>query len=156
MPALHEIAQTSCPQCGSNRWIVESLLSGFDLIALDQVPVVSLTASNKQELLREMLSALVESHEQLVPQHEAIFESLTTREELGPTGIGRGVAMPHAKLPDGESLLLAIGLSQQGVEYDSLDGQPVHIATMLISPADKPRDHLRAMECISLHLREFG
>ena len=66
------------------------------------------------------------------------------REMLGSTGIGRGVAIPHTKHASVERLLGTMAVSQAGVAFDSLDGEPVFIFVLLISPQDRPGDHLRA------------
>jgi PTS system fructose-specific IIA component/PTS system nitrogen regulatory IIA component len=76
------------------------------------------------------------------------------REELGSTGIGRGVAVPHTKHPSVERLVGTVGISRNGVEFSSLDGEPVQIFFLLVSPPDRPGDHLRALENISRQLRD--
>jgi nitrogen PTS system EIIA component len=76
------------------------------------------------------------------------------REELGSTGIGRGVAVPHTKHASVEKLVGTVGVSHSGVDFNSLDGEKVHLFFLLISPPDRPGDHLRALENISRQLRD--
>ncbi|MCA9240675.1 MAG: PTS sugar transporter subunit IIA, partial [Planctomycetales bacterium] len=76
------------------------------------------------------------------------------REELGSTGIGQGVAVPHTKHPTVGKICGAVGVSQSGVEFDSLDGEKVHLLFLLVSPPDRPGDHLRALENTSRQLRD--
>ena len=76
------------------------------------------------------------------------------REELGSTGIGRGVAVPHTKHSSVDSLIGTVGVSAEGVEFDSLDGEPVQLLFLLVSHPDRPGDHLRALENISRQLRD--
>ena len=76
------------------------------------------------------------------------------REELGRTGIGRGVAVPHTKHPSVSELVGTVAVSEDGVDFDSLDGEKVHLLFLLISPPDRPGDHLRALENISRQLRD--
>ncbi len=77
------------------------------------------------------------------------------REDLGSTGIGRGVAVPHTKHPSVQRLVGTGGRQQQeGVDFDSLDGEKVQLFFLLISPPDRPGDHLRALENISRQLRD--
>lgn len=76
------------------------------------------------------------------------------REELGSTGIGRGIAVPHTKHPSVDQLTGTVGISQEGVDFQSLDGEPVQLFFLLVSPPDRPGDHLRALENISRQLRD--
>jgi mannitol/fructose-specific phosphotransferase system IIA component (Ntr-type) len=66
------------------------------------------------------------------------------------------VAIPHAKHNSAERLIGTVALSKGGVAFDSVDGEPVYIFVLLISPQDKPGDHLRALENISRSLRDDG
>jgi nitrogen PTS system EIIA component len=81
-------------------------------------------------------------------------EAILKREELGSTGIGRGVAVPHTKHPSIEKLIGTVAISEEGVNFDSLDGEKVHLLFLLVSPPDRPGDHLRALENISRQLRD--
>jgi PTS system fructose-specific IIA component/PTS system nitrogen regulatory IIA component len=76
------------------------------------------------------------------------------REELGSTGIGRGVAVPHTKHASVEKLVGTVGISESGLDFDSLDGQDASLFFLLVSPPDRPGDHLRALENISRQLRD--
>jgi PTS system fructose-specific IIA component/PTS system nitrogen regulatory IIA component len=76
------------------------------------------------------------------------------REELGSTGIGRGVAVPHTKHSSVNRLIGTVGISREGVDFQSLDGEKVQILFLLVSPPDRPGDHLRALENISRQLRD--
>ena len=78
---------------------------------------------------------------------------LLKREDLGSTGIGNGVAVPHTKHPSVSKLIATVALTPGGVDFASLDGEQVHILILLISPPDRPGDHLRGLENISRHLR---
>ena len=84
---------------------------------------------------------------------ESIVKAILKREELGSTGIGRGVAVPHTKHPSVNRLVGTVAVSQEGVDFDSLDGEKVQLFFLLISPPDRPGDHLRALENISRQLR---
>ncbi len=85
---------------------------------------------------------------------EDIVRAIIKREELGSTGIGRGVAVPHTKHPSVERLVGTVGISHEGVDFDSLDGEKVQLLFLLVSPPDRPGDHLRALENISRQLRD--
>jgi PTS system fructose-specific IIA component/PTS system nitrogen regulatory IIA component len=77
---------------------------------------------------------------------EGIVQAVLNREELGTTGIGRGVAIPHSKHPSVEQLVGTVAVSRGGVDFASLDGEKVHVFVLLVSPSDRPGDHLRALE----------
>ena len=87
-------------------------------------------------------------------ESESIVKAILKREELGSTGIGRGVAVPHTKHPSVDRLVGTVAVSRQGVDFASLDGEVVHLFFLLVSPPDRPGDHLRALENISRQLRD--
>jgi PTS system fructose-specific IIA component/PTS system nitrogen regulatory IIA component len=76
------------------------------------------------------------------------------REELGSTGIGRGIAVPHTKHASVSQPVGTVGISRGGVDFQSLDGEKVQLFFLLISPPDRPGDHLRALENISKQLQD--
>ena len=114
----------------------------------------NIEVDTKEQVIRSMATALLESGEILPDQHESIVEAILKREELGSTGIGRGVAVPHTKHPSVKELVGTVAVSEVGVDFDSLDGEKVHLLFMLVSPPDRPGDHLRALENISRQLRD--
>jgi PTS system fructose-specific IIA component/PTS system nitrogen regulatory IIA component len=85
-----------------------------------------------------------------------LIKAIMKREQLGSTGIGRGVAIPHAKHTGAERLIGSLAISRAGVQFQSLDGEPVHVLVMLISPQDRPGPHLQALESVSRSLRDDG
>ncbi|MCG8451388.1 MAG: PTS sugar transporter subunit IIA [Pirellulales bacterium] len=109
---------------------------------------------DKEQVIRSMATALLESNKITEDQHESIVEAILKREELGSTGIGRGVAVPHTKHPSVTELVGTVAVSEEGVDFDSLDGEKVHLLFLLVSPPDRPGDHLRALENISRQLRD--
>ena len=113
-----------------------------------------LTANTKEGIIREMVENLRQAGYFKTSEPEDIVKAILKRELLGSTGIGRGVAIPHAKHPSVERLIGAVGVSRAGVGFESLDGEPVHVFVMLISPNDRPGDHLRALENVSRCLRD--
>lgn len=112
-----------------------------------------LQAGEKEAAIREMVTALLEAKKIEQEQYESIVRAILKREELGSTGIGRGVAVPHTKHPSVDELVGAVAVSSRGVEFDALDGDRVYLLFLLISPPDRPGDHLRALENISRQLR---
>lgn len=113
-----------------------------------------LAAVGKEDVIRELVSALIESKQLNGDELENIVKAIMKREELGSTGIGRGIAVPHTKHPSVDRLVGTVGVSPEGVDFDSLDGEKVQLFFLLISPPDRPGDHLRALENISRQLRD--
>jgi mannitol/fructose-specific phosphotransferase system IIA component (Ntr-type) len=112
-----------------------------------------LSAVDKESAIREMVLALLEAGEVAADQADSIVKAIMKREALGSTGIGRGVAVPHTKHPSVDRLMGTVAVSKMGVDFASLDGEVVHLFFLLISPPDRPGDHLRALENISRQLR---
>lgn len=112
-----------------------------------------LKSDEKEGVIREMAEALLEAGKISAGELESIVRAIMKREELGSTGIGRGVAVPHTKHPSVDQLIGTVAVSTQGVDFDSLDGERVQLLFLLISPPDRPGDHLRALENISRQLR---
>jgi mannitol/fructose-specific phosphotransferase system IIA component (Ntr-type) len=124
-----------------------------DFICRDAIRT-QLEADEKQSVIRAMVTSLVESKRINSKDYESIVEAILKREELGSTGIGRGVAVPHTKHPSIDKLIGTVAVSQDGVNFESLDGEKVHLLLLLVSPPDRPGDHLRALENISRQLRD--
>ncbi len=85
----------------------------------------------------------------LVGNGEELFQRLWEREQLGSTGIGQGVAIPHCKLKGLRHGVVAIGLVPAGVEFGAVDGQPVKVFFLVVSPAESPAEHLQILAAIS-------
>jgi len=113
-----------------------------------------LEAQNKEAAIRAMVQALVAAGEVAADEFDSIVKAILKREELGSTGIGRGVAVPHTKHPSVDHLVGSVAVSPEGVDFASLDGEVVHLFFLLVSPPDRPGDHLRALENISRQLRD--
>jgi len=113
-----------------------------------------LNAVDKESVITELVDALQAAGEINGGDRDDIVKAILKREELGSTGIGRGIAVPHTKHPSVKKLIGAVAVSREGVDFDSLDGEKVHLFFMLISPPDRPGDHLRALENVSRHLRD--
>ncbi|MCH8839188.1 MAG: PTS sugar transporter subunit IIA [Planctomycetes bacterium] len=124
-----------------------------DFVSRDAIRT-SIDVDDKEQVIRAMATALLEVGKISEDQHESIVEAVLKREELGSTGIGRGVAVPHTKHPSVSELVGTVAVSEDGVDFDSLDGEKVHLLFLLISPPDRPGDHLRALENISRQLRD--
>lgn len=113
-----------------------------------------LTAADKPSVIRELTAALAAAGAIAADDMDSIVKAILKREELGSTGIGRGVAVPHTKHPSVDRLVGTVGVSTEGLDFSSLDGEKVQLFFLLISPPDRPGDHLRALENISRQLRD--
>src|SRR5947209_11383336 len=116
--------------------------------------VPGLTAASKEAVIRTMVESLRAAGQFRGADLEDIVRAILKRELLGSTGIGRGVAIPHTKHNSVERLIGTVAVSPGGVSFESLDGEPVYVFVLLISPQDRPGDHLRALENVSRSLRD--
>src|SRR5579884_515579 len=126
-----------------------------DFVVRDAI-VADVTATTKEGVIRELVESLRGAGYFKGADPEDIVRAILKREQIASTGIGRGVAIPHAKHNSAERLVGTVALSKGGVPFDSVDGEPVYIFVLLISPQDRPGDHLRALENISRSLRDDG
>ena len=85
--------------------------------------------------------------------HQKILRVLMEREQIGSTGIGGGIGIPHGKIRDIESLLLGFGLSRKGVDFESIDSRPTHIFFLLIAPENARDLHLELLGRIARILK---
>jgi PTS system fructose-specific IIA component/PTS system nitrogen regulatory IIA component len=115
--------------------------------------IPNLKATTKEAAIRAMVESLKTSGRIRAEDEESIVAAILKREELGSTGIGNGVAVPHTKHPSVNELIATVALAKEGVDFASLDGEAVYILFLLVSPPDRPGDHLRGLENISRHLR---
>ncbi len=117
----------------------------------DDLIIEELGATDKMGVLREFARFLKRAGR--VQKEEELVRVLAERESLGSTGIGNGVAIPHGKLRGIPEMVIAFGRSSRGVDYQSLDAQPVFLFFLLVTPDDKPGDHLKALARISRILK---
>ena len=109
------------------------------------------SVSSKKRLLHE-LASVAESTYGL--DHARVVEALIERENLGPTGVGHGVALPHARLDGLTSVVGAFVLLETPIDFASVDRQPVDLAFALFAPQDAGVEHLKALALVSRTLRD--
>lgn len=112
---------------------------------------VGLEAKTKNEVLEELVS-LIEKTGQLINREE-FLRVLKEREELGSTGIGYNIAIPHARSKAIKSLVGALGISREGVDFDALDKEPVYLFFLLGAPQNASGEYLKALAIVSRFLR---
>ncbi len=118
----------------------------------DKAVTANLKATTKDAALKELVDLLAKAEG--IKQKEDLYRALLSRESLGSTGIGQGVGIPHAKTNTVKKLVAALGISQQGVNFDALDGEMVHIFFLLVAPEDSAGPHLKGLARISRLLKD--
>lgn len=120
---------------------------------LDQRAIkIGMTAVTKENCLKELVEILVEVED--IGDPKGIVKALIERENLGSTGIGQGIAIPHGKTDKVKRLVAVLGISKSGINFDALDGEPVYIFFLLVAPKSSPGPHLKALAQISRLLRD--
>ena len=113
---------------------------------------VNIKSTDKEGVIRELIDLLSNATE--IKNKEELIKAVLAREALGSTGIGQGVGIPHAKSQNVKELVAAFGLSKNGVDFDSLDGEPVHIFFLLLAPEESAGPHLKALARLSRMLKD--
>jgi len=119
-----------------------------DLVRPDCI-VAELASSDRNGVIRELVQVLADAGQLDASLVDAVARSIIVRERSrGTTGIGKGVALPHAKVEGLPRLMAAIGRSSGGVDFAALDGEPVYGVFLIVSPESQPEQHLRAMDMV--------
>jgi mannitol/fructose-specific phosphotransferase system IIA component (Ntr-type) len=121
-------------------------------IISDGAIVPRLASRDRDEVVNELVDALIAAGSAPESLRQELISRVLERERRGSTGFGRGVAVPHVKHKAVTRMAAAVGLSQAGVDFNALDKQPVYSIFLLLSPEDRPEDHLQAMEVIFKNL----
>jgi len=119
-----------------------------------QAIVMDIASAKKEDVIKELVDALISSGDIEKKDHNKLIDALMARESLGSTAIGQGVAIPHAKCDCVTKLVASFGLSKKGIDFDSLDGEPVYIFFLLVAPQDSAGPHLKALARISRLLKD--
>jgi len=125
----------------------------MDFLSEDAISV-DMRSVNKGEAIKELVDQLIAAGELDKKNKAKVVELLVAREALGSTAIGHNVGIPHAKTDCVEDLIAAFGLSRKGVDFDSLDGEPVYIFFLLLAPQDSAGPHLKALARISRLIKD--
>ena len=108
---------------------------------------VPLEGRDKDSVITELVDLLDEN--KLLLDRKTALDAVFTREKTRSTGIGSGIAIPHGKCNAVRELIMALGIAREPIDFESVDGKPVSIVILLVSPADQTGPHIRALARIS-------
>ena len=123
-------------------------------IVIEDAIIPNIESTERDVVISTMIDAFVAADAVDPSLRDDFIKAVIKRENRGSTGFGHGVAVPHVKHKAIEKMAVAIGVSHKGIDFNSLDRQPVHSVFLLLSPEERPEDHLDAMEAIFGHLSQ--
>jgi nitrogen PTS system EIIA component len=123
----------------------------LDFLRADGI-ICPLQASSKNDVLEELIQPICTSYPRL--DRQRLLNTLLERENLGSTGIGGGIAIPHGKFDGLDRLVASFGKSSRGVDFNSLDKRPAYIFFLLVAPKNSAADHLKALARVSRLLKD--
>lgn len=122
-----------------------------DYIKVDTINL-NLESKNKSAIIKELYNNLKKTN--LIKDEELGLNDIFAREEMGSTGIGRKIALPHAKTKAVDELIATFGISRNGIDYESLDNENVNIFFIFLCPEDKTQEYLKVLARISRLIRK--
>lgn len=117
-------------------------------IVVEKAIVPRLSAETRDDAIAELLDGIVTAGAVKAELRDEFLKAVIKREKRGSTGVGQGVAIPHVKSTEITSITVAIGVSAAGLDFNALDRQPVHLVFLVLSPEERPEEHLDAMQVI--------
>ncbi len=119
---------------------------------IDETRIKDLEADNKDDALNEMIDLISTSSN--INNISAFKKAIFKRESLMSTGIGLGIAIPHAKIPECQDFVIAIGRLKKGIEYESLDDKPVKLIFMIGASDKQDKEYIRLLSRLVLRLKD--
>ena len=113
----------------------------------ENLVVFNLKAANKSEVIEELVDVAAGSN--MIKDRDALLNDVREREELVTTGVGYGVAFPHAKTRSAKGIVIAFGRSEEGIDFDAMDHRPVRLFFLIAAPEDAIGAHLNVMARLS-------
>ncbi len=123
------------------------------LLSVSQI-IPNMVATERWQAIEEIVSFLIEGGHLPKREKESILGALFHREETMSTGIGFGVAIPHASSEAINKIVVAFGRSQTGIEFESLDSKPVHFVVLFLVPSTQFQTHLKTLSAIARFLND--
>ncbi len=117
-------------------------------IVVEKAIVAPLKSTKRDDAIKELVDTLSKAGAVDASLVDELAKAVIKREKKGSTGFGHGVAAPHVKTLDVQRVHAAVGIAPAGLEFQALDRQPVHVVFLLLSPEERPEEHIDAMECI--------
>ncbi len=114
--------------------------------------ILELKAKEKVEAIKELAGVLIEK--ELITDAQTFFQEILKRENLESTGIGMGIALPHARSPAVKELVVVFGRSEEGVDFSSLDQKPSHLIFLIAAPEERKDEYIYTLVKISKLLRK--
>ncbi|MCH9634484.1 MAG: PTS system mannose-specific EIIBCA component [Chlamydiae bacterium] len=114
--------------------------------------VAFLEATSRDEAIKELIQRLSQDHN--LVNEEEFLNAIMQREKIASTGIGVGVAVPHAKLPIYDDFFIAVGILKQGIDWGAMDELPVKLIFLIGGPDDKQTQYLNLLSQLTLYLRD--
>jgi fructose-specific phosphotransferase system IIA component len=108
---------------------------------------VPIEGKDKQSVITELVDLLDANH--LLSDKKVVLEAVLLREKTRSTGIGSGIAIPHGKCNAVKELVMSLGIAEQPIDFESIDGKPVRVILLLVSPANQTGPHIQALAKIS-------
>ncbi len=115
--------------------------------------IMEMNATEKLAAIKELVEFMVDKN--IAKNREQLFEALANRENLESTGIGEGIAIPHARTDAVDDLVLIFARSSSGIDFSSIDGKPSHIIFLIASPENKKSEYIIALAKLSRLLRRM-
>lgn len=131
-------------QCGFLYGLLEMILTQILQPTCVKVP---LQGKDKDAVITELVDLL--DRNKLIQNRQTVLDAVFTRERTRSTGIGSGIAIPHGKCNAARELVMALGVTESPIDFDSVDGKPVSIVILLVSPQDQTGPHIQALARIS-------
>jgi nitrogen PTS system EIIA component len=119
---------------------------------LTRARTIDLRSRSKDAALMELVETLASAPE--VTDRERLLQAVLEREKIVSTGIGLGVAVPHAKIPEVSEFVVAYGRSAQGIDFGSIDDRPVHHIVLIVGPPDRQQRYLQFLATVTLKLKQ--
>jgi len=113
-----------------------------DIIS-EEVIRAPLVSATKTDVIKELIHALQDVHK--ISDFDTVYDAVSAREDLGPTGLEYGIAVPHAKTPAVQNLTAAIGISPNGVDFFAIDGKPSHLIFLILAPPDQSGPYIELL-----------
>ena len=136
------------------RHPIDARNAGIAMVFQELSLIPSLTATDRDGAIDELVCSLDKAGKLGKGNCKEIIKAMIKREKEASTGMGKGVAVPHVKHAAVKDVVAVVGLSDRGIDFSSLDKQPVYSVILLISPEGDPDKHLQAMESVFRHLQQ--